>query len=192
MIDKVIKALKKSNKKRNINITIGTVIGFLLSCTTIIGAGKEMAGLEIKKENGNINFTALSGGASPNTSIGEAINGFYKYNTFKDNVYINSSRISEKGSSSLNYSYGIKLSSLEEKFTIINENVIGAKSEEGSNNTGINISDSAIEFTIQNNGFIYSERGIQTSSGIKIDENITKTNIENEGIISAKVDSPSQ
>ena len=52
MIDKVIKALKKSNKKRNINITIGTVIGFLLSCTTIIGAGKEMAGLEIKKENG--------------------------------------------------------------------------------------------------------------------------------------------
>ena len=192
MIDKVIKALKKSNKKRNINITIGTVIGFLLSCTTIIGAGKEMAGLEIKKENGNINFTALSGGASPNTSIGEAINGFYKYNTFKDNVYINSSRISEKGSSSLNYSYGIKLSSLEEKFTIINENVIGVKSEECSNNTGINISDSAIEFTIQNNGFIYSERGIQTSSGIKIDENITKTNIENEGIISAKVDSPSQ
>ena len=192
MIDKVIKALKKSNKKRNINITIGTVIGFLLSCTTAIGVEKEMGGLEIKKESGEIKFTALYGSGASNTSIGEAINGFYKYNTFKDNIYINNSGISEKASQSLSYSYGIKLSSLEEKFTIINENAVGVKSELGLNNIGINISDSAIEFIIQNNGFIYSERGIWTTSGIKIDENITKTNIKNEGIISAKVDSPSQ
>lgn len=192
MIEKMLKIVKSSNKKRGRSITIGTVIGFLLSCTTTIGAEKEMAGLEIKRENGNLNFTALSGGASPNTSVGEDINEFYKYNTFKDNVYINNSAISEKASSTLQNSYGIKLSLLIENFTIINENVIGVKSEKGSNNIGINISDSAIEFTIQNNGFIYSERGIELSSGIKIDEKITKTNIENEGIISAKVDSPSK
>ncbi|CAK7060758.1 autotransporter outer membrane beta-barrel domain-containing protein [Fusobacterium varium] len=192
MIEKIMKAVKKGNKKRSKNITIGAVIGFLLSCTNIIGAEKEMAGLEIKRENGNLNFTALSGGASPNISVGENINEFYKYNTFKNNVYTNNSAISEKVSSDLQNSYGIKLSLLTENFTIINENVIGVKSEKGSNNIGINISDSAIEFTIKNNGFIYSERGSQTSSGIKIGENITKTNIENEGIISAKVDSPSK
>ena len=192
MIEKIMKAVKKGNKKRSKNITIGAVIGFLLSCTNIIGAEKEMAGLEIKRENGNLNFTALSGGESPNTSVGENINEFYKYNTFKNNVYTNNSAISEKASSDLQNSYGIKLSLLTENFTIINENVIGVKSEKGSNNIGINISNSAIEFTIKNNGFIYSERGSQTSSGIKIDNNIIKTNIENEGIISAKVDSPSK
>ena len=37
MIDKIIKAVKSGNKKRGRNITIGAVIGFLLSCTAVIG-----------------------------------------------------------------------------------------------------------------------------------------------------------
>ena len=38
MIEKVMKAVKRGNKKRSRNITIGAVIGFLLSCTAVMGA----------------------------------------------------------------------------------------------------------------------------------------------------------
>ena len=38
MIEKIMKAVKSSNKRRGRNITIGAVIGFLLSCTAVIGA----------------------------------------------------------------------------------------------------------------------------------------------------------
>ena len=39
MIEKIMKAVKSSNKRRGRNITIGAVIGFLLSCTAVMGAG---------------------------------------------------------------------------------------------------------------------------------------------------------
>ena len=38
MIEKIMKAVKSSNKRRGRNITIGAVIGFLLSCTAVMGA----------------------------------------------------------------------------------------------------------------------------------------------------------
>ena len=37
MIEKIMKAVKSSNKRRGRNITIGAVIGFLLSCTAVMG-----------------------------------------------------------------------------------------------------------------------------------------------------------
>ena len=45
MIEKIMKAVKSSNKKRGRNITVGAVVGFLLSCTSVMGA--EETGLEI-------------------------------------------------------------------------------------------------------------------------------------------------
>ena len=38
MIEKIIKAVKRGNKRRGRNITIGAVVGFLLSCTAVMGA----------------------------------------------------------------------------------------------------------------------------------------------------------
>lgn len=38
MIKKLAEQLKRKNKKRGINITLGTVVGLLLSCTTVMGS----------------------------------------------------------------------------------------------------------------------------------------------------------
>ena len=38
MIEKIMKAVKSGNKKRGRNITIGAVVGMLLSCTSVMGA----------------------------------------------------------------------------------------------------------------------------------------------------------
>ena len=57
MIEKIIKAIKSNNKKRSRNITIGAVIGFLLSCTAV--AGVEDKYLWIKKD-GEIKFNTTA------------------------------------------------------------------------------------------------------------------------------------
>ena len=38
MIEKIMKTVKRGNKRKSKNITIGAVIGFLLSCTAVVGA----------------------------------------------------------------------------------------------------------------------------------------------------------
>ena len=47
MIEKILKAIKSSSKKRGRNITLGAVVGFLLSCTAVMGADENY--LLIKK-----------------------------------------------------------------------------------------------------------------------------------------------
>ena len=49
MIEKIMKAVKRGNKKRSINITVGAVLGFLLSCTAVMGANEY---LWIKNDGG--------------------------------------------------------------------------------------------------------------------------------------------
>ena len=51
MIEKIMKAVKSSNKRRGRNITIGAVIGFLLSCTAVVGADEENITGRFKGEN---------------------------------------------------------------------------------------------------------------------------------------------
>ena len=65
MIEKIMKAVKSSNKKRSRNITIGTVIGFLLSCTAVMGAidGNYL----FIKDDGGIKFST-DGNAWDNTN----------------------------------------------------------------------------------------------------------------------------
>ena len=55
MIEKIMKAVKSSNKRRGRNITIGAIIGFLLSCTAVMGADDNY--LWIKNDNGVIKFS---------------------------------------------------------------------------------------------------------------------------------------
>ena len=54
MIEKMMKAVKRGNKKRSRNITIGAVVGFLLSCTAVMGTDEY---LWIKEDNGTIKFS---------------------------------------------------------------------------------------------------------------------------------------
>ena len=59
MIEKIMKAVKSGNKKRGRNITVGAVVGMLLSCTVAMGAGE--TGLEITKESDTIIFKDKDG-----------------------------------------------------------------------------------------------------------------------------------
>ena len=54
MIERIIKAVKRGNKKRSINITIGTIVGFLLSCTAVMGEDYLWIGAD---SNGDIKFS---------------------------------------------------------------------------------------------------------------------------------------
>ena len=58
MIEKIMKAVKSGNKKRGRNITIGAVVGMLLSCTAVMGADKYLW----VKENvsGSVEFSTNS------------------------------------------------------------------------------------------------------------------------------------
>jgi len=58
MIEKIMKAVKSSNKKRGRNITVGAVVGMLLSCTAVMGEDNY---LWIRENRGAIEFnTAIT------------------------------------------------------------------------------------------------------------------------------------
>ena len=62
MIEKIMKAVKSGNKKRGRNITIGAVVGMLVSCTAVMGADNY---LWIREDSGAIEFnTAITNDAS--------------------------------------------------------------------------------------------------------------------------------
>ena len=62
MIEKIMKAVKSGNKKRGKNITVGAVVGMLLSCTAVMGADEY---LWIREDSGAIEFnTAITNDAS--------------------------------------------------------------------------------------------------------------------------------
>ena len=59
MIEKIMKAVKSNNKKRGRNITVGAVVGMLLSCTVVMGATEDPKATELeitKDTSGNIQF----------------------------------------------------------------------------------------------------------------------------------------
>ena len=105
MIEKIMKAVKSGNKKRGRNITIGAVVGMLLSCTVVMGA--DVTGLEIKDNGGNIEFKDKDGKEFTLGSTDDP----YPENTWEEesNTYTNNSIIS--GTTEDGDGYGILISS---------------------------------------------------------------------------------
>ena len=105
MIEKIMKAVKSGNKKRGRNITIGAVVGMLLSCTVVMGA--DVTGLEIKDNGGNIEFKDKDGKEFTPGSTDDP----YPENTWDEesNTYTNNSIIS--GTTEDGDGYGILISS---------------------------------------------------------------------------------
>ena len=105
MIEKIMKAVKSGNKKRGRNITIGAVVGMLLSCTVVMGA--DVTGLEIKDNGGNIEFKDKDGKEFTPGSTDDP----YPENTWEEesNTYTNNSIIS--GTTEDGDGYGILISS---------------------------------------------------------------------------------
>ncbi|MFV0579565.1 MAG: hypothetical protein ACK5NU_13010 [Fusobacterium ulcerans] len=140
MIEKIMKAVKSGNKKRGRNITVGAVVGMLLSCTVAMGASTDdKVGLEIKDDgSGNIEFSKE-----------------YPENTWdaESKTYTNNSGISVNSDSDSGSAYGLKLSDLSGLSFINNGSITGTSS--GSYGCGYGIYNKSVSITeLTNNGTI--------------------------------------
>ena len=164
MIEKILKAVKSSNKKRGRNITVGAVVGFLLSCTAVMGADENY--LLIKKEGEEIKFSKNGTTAGTDNP--------YEENTWDGTEYVNNIALN----STSNY-YGVKLEGDLGNVNFTNNGLITATIAGYGNSCGIN--NAGTIGTLTNNGIItgtptngngygiYNERGAVgtlTNSGI--------------------------
>ncbi|MDH6456600.1 hypothetical protein M2102_000213 [Fusobacterium sp. PH5-7] len=181
MIEKIMKAVKSGNKKRGRNITVGAVVGMLLSCTVVMGAGTDVTGLEIINNGSKIEFIDKDGKKfEPG-----AENDPYPENTWNEEtkLYINNSKIS--GESTDGNGCGLKIN--EDGVNIVSNGMIIITTEKvGGTIYGLDVYGNGVN--IENNGkiiAIYKATAI-SSIGIGVDEDMN--NITNSGLINAIVD----
>ncbi|MHD0315196.1 autotransporter domain-containing protein [Fusobacterium varium] len=188
MIEKIIKAVKSSNKRRGRNITIGAVIGFLLSCTAVMGATGDNY-LWIKKENGEeIKFsidgtTSADGDWKTDNPYENAGNTWDKdTKTYTNNMTLSSSTANGVSDGS-NISYGLRLSGdLTGVKFINNGSIIGTMIDYASYGYGIHNSDEM--GNIENAGVIIgSGSGEYYGGGFGIYNLKTIGDITNTGVI---------
>ncbi|CAK7018603.1 autotransporter outer membrane beta-barrel domain-containing protein [Fusobacterium varium] len=171
MIEKIMKAVKSSNKRRGRNITIGAVIGFLLSCTAVMGEDKVQ--LDIAVNDGKIKFN----GEEYNSETHKFLD-----NTFDGETYTNNEVIFKETSGMDDTSTGIKLALSDKTINIINNGIIAARGK-GNNGYGIVISSGTIGI-LTNNGLVLGY-GTNMSYGIYNDYSGNITTLINNGLITA-------
>ena len=146
MIEKIMKAVKSGNKKRGRNITIGAVVGMLLSCTVAMGAGE--IGLEIGNSGSGIEFSKDGAEFVPGNES-DPKKDPYLDNSWEKGTYTNNTIITgENGSGE---AHGIKLSGNLFQMNFINNGFIKATGSNG--NVGIYI-DGVQVGDITNNGIV--------------------------------------
>ena len=163
MIEKIMKAVKSSNKRRGRNITIGAVIGFLLSCTAVMGTDEY---LWIRKNDGEeIKFSTDS--TTGDNGEWKTANPYSDNNWDKDTAtktYTNNTLLSSNAANGTigngNISYGLRLSgNLTDVNFINNGSITGEISDAGS---GFGIYNTGKMGNIANTGLI---SGTSTTSG---------------------------
>ncbi|WP_462425593.1 autotransporter outer membrane beta-barrel domain-containing protein [Fusobacterium varium] len=175
MIEKIMKAVKSSNKRRGRNITIGAVIGFLLSCTAVMGT-VDGNYLWIK-DNDGIKFS------TDNSEPALTDNPYAENNWLESTeTYINNTVLSGNNNNGADgIAYGVKLELNSPNFRFINNGAINASSD--SNKAyGIYVDGGEVG-NIENNGIINISSDSSNVSGIRIENSGKAGNIENNGII---------
>ena len=156
MIEKIIKAVKRGNKRRGRNITIGAVVGFLLSCTAVMGADNY---LRIKKEGEEIKFsidgtTAFDGTWKTENPYSDN-NWDTATKTYTNNTLLSSNAANGKNSSGRNISYGLRLSGeLTDVNFINNGSITGIMSTASGTGNGYGIYNTDTMGDITNRGVI--------------------------------------
>ena len=145
MIEKIMKAVKSGSKKRGRNITIGAVVGMLLSCTTAMGGDNY---LWIKDDSGTIKF-------STNNFDPTGVDNPYGENIWKGSAYINYMTLLGTDNNSSSSAYGVKLSGTLEEFKFINNGSIAGIAE--NTNIGSGIYNTGTIKELVNNGVIIGE-----------------------------------
>ena len=174
MIEKVMKAVKSSNKRRGRNITIGAVIGFLLSCTAVMGANDNY--LWIKEDSGAIEFI------NQETTSSDGSDGTWS----EENPYKDAGNIWDKDTATKTYTYtnNIKLSS-----NGVNGKYEGEYGYGYDMSYGLRLSGDLTNVNFVNNssimGIMSGGSSSAPSSGI-YNESTKMGNIENTGVISGE------
>ena len=191
MIEKIMKTVKSGNKKRGRNITIGAVVGMLLSCTTVMGEDNY---LWIRENSGATEFNTQK--TTDKEGTGGNWNEEHPYSdeniwnadtkTYINNIILSSSEnngIFNDDSSDKDLSYGLRLSGTLMGFNFISNSSITATG--GSYNFGIYNQSETME-DITNNGLITVTIKGQYNSANGIN-NFTTTMgaITNNGLITA-------
>ena len=171
MIEKIMKAVKSNNKRRGRNITIGAVVGFLLSCTAVMGADDNY--LWIGKNDGEeIKFSTDSttgdNGKWDEKNPYENAGNIWEENTYTNNTLLSSNAANGKNSSGRNISYGLRLSGNLTGVNFINNGSITGIMSTASgtgNGYGIYNNSSALMGNITNAGLISGYGTSSFSSG---------------------------
>ena len=176
MIEKIMKAVKSSNKRRGRNITIGAVIGFLLSCTAVMGTVDDNY-LWIKNDNGVIKFS------TDNSEPALTDNPYAENNWLESTeTYINNTVLSGNNNNGADgIAYGVKLELNSPNFRFINNGAINTSSN-SEKAYGIYVDGGEVG-NIENNGTINVSSDSGRAHGIHIGNSGKAGNIENNGII---------
>mgnify|MGYP005892787427 CR=1 FL=1 len=189
MIERIMKAVKSSSKKRGRNITLGAIVGMLLSCTALMGADDKY--LWIRENSGAIEFniskTNNSNGNDGDWKEEHPYNDENTWNTdtktYINNMTLSSSENNGKennGYADFDLSYGLRLSGTLTGFNFINNGSLTAKNTSNSSYGIYNELSSKIG-NITNNGLITATTGSGNSYGIY--NYGTMGNITNNGLI---------
>jgi len=184
MIEKIMKAVKSGNKKKGRNITVGAVVGFLLSCTAVMGADNY---LWIKEDGGAIEFnTAITTDANGTGGNWNAANP-YEENELNGSTYINntvlfSSANNGKTSSGIDKSYGLRLSGDLSGFNFVNNSLIAGTNT--GDNSGYGIDSWGTMGNVKNVGLIAGVGG-REARGIVVGGGNRANSIYNDGLIIA-------
>ena len=201
MIEKIIKAVKSSNKRRGRNITIGAVVGFLLSCTAVMGADSY---LWIKGDGGEIEFNTtetVDGSGSCNEGNWDTENPYEDVGniwdtvkkTYTNNTLLSSSKVNDKDGNK-EISYGLRLSGdLTDVNFVNNGSIIGIMRDTSSSSSGYGIYNSAKMSNIENTGVIsgsgiYNGNAASYGYGIYNNSSAEIKDITNTGTISGFAD----
>ena len=187
MIEKIMKAVKSSNKKRSRNITIGAVIGFLLSCTAVMGADSY---LWIKEDSGIKFNTTGDNGKWDEKNPYENAGNIWEENTYTNNTTLSSSEKNGEDRGS-DISYGLRLSGDLTGVNFVNNgSITGKMSGSGSDDGyGFGIYNTGAIGNIANAGEISGTGSSSSGSGDgygiinESSEEENMENIENKGII---------
>ena len=174
MIEKIMKAVKRGNKRRSRNITIGAVIGFLLSCTAVAGADeylyiKDDSGIQFSTDSTNGTGGDWSG-SNPYEDVG---------NVWNENTYVNNIALSGTDNGASGGGYGVKVEVGSEGVKFINNGAISAEST-SSNAHGID-NVAGLKISLMNNGTISANGDKAYTSGVS--NSGTIENLDNSGII---------
>ena len=186
MIGKLLKMVKSSNKKRGRNITVGAVVGMLLSCSSVMKADEF---LWIRGNGGEIEYnTAITTDDNGTTGNWSNANPYSERNTMESGTYTNNITLSGKDNGKKYGSflgYGLRFSGDLKELNFVNNGNINADiSKSGYYSYGICIDSIDSMGDIENNGNIHavissSSRayGIYISNAKKVGNIINNGNI---------------